>query len=203
MIITPVKPQLTFDQFITQLPDEEGRFEFVNGEIMRILPTRHHEDIADFLIRQFDREIERLKLNYRVSGRIVIRTLTNRGKEQGRNPDVSVIDKTIWTANRHAYSAIREPLQLAVEVVSTNWEDDYFDKLSEYQNLCISEYWIVDYLGLGSRDLLGNPKLPSIFVYLLDENGVYQSNRYQDTDKIISRTFPELNITVNDILSGE
>jgi Uma2 family endonuclease len=200
MILAPPKTALTFHQFITQLPDEEGRFELVNGEIMRILATRHHEDLADFVIRQFDKEIERLSLNYRVSGRIVIKTITSKGKEQGRHPDVSVIDKTIWEAKPTAYSAVIEPLQLAVEVVSTNWEDDYLDKLDEYQRLGISEYWVVDYLALGSRDLLGNPKEPSVFVYLLDEHGVYQGTRFQGTDRIISRTFPELNITVEQIL---
>ncbi|WP_448561002.1 Uma2 family endonuclease [Trichothermofontia sp.] len=53
---------------------------------------------------------------------------------------------------------MREPIQLVVEVVSTNWEDDYIDKLDKYDRLDISEYWIVDYLALGSRRYLGNPK---------------------------------------------
>ena len=169
---------------------------------MRILPTRQHEDLADSIIRRFDREIERLSLKYRVSGRIMIRTLTPEGREQGRNPDVSVVDKTIWESSPKAYSALVEPLQLAVEVVSTNWEDDYIDKLDEYQRLGISEYWIVDYLALGSRNLLGNPKEPSIFVCLLDENRVYQLTRYQGTEQIRSRIFPELNITVEQILNA-
>lgn len=194
--------QLTFEQFLKQLPDEEGRYELVNGEIVRILPIRKHENIADFLVRQFDKEVERLKLNYRVSGRIVIRTVTANGKEQGRQPDVSVVDKTLWDANLAAYSALKEPLQLAVEVVSTNWEDDYIDKLDEYQRLGISEYWIVDYLAIGSRTYLGNPKLPAVLVYLLDENGAYQMTVYREDEKIISRTFPELNLTVEQVLAA-
>ncbi len=60
-------------------------------------------------------------------------------EEQGRHPDVSVVDKTLWDSNPAAYTAFREPLQLAVEVVSTNWEDDYIDKLDEYQRLGISD----------------------------------------------------------------
>jgi Uma2 family endonuclease len=46
-----------------------------------------------------------------------------------------VVDKTVCDSNPAAYSAFVEPLQLAVEVVSTNWEDDYIDKLDEYQRL--------------------------------------------------------------------
>jgi Uma2 family endonuclease len=192
------KQKLSFAQFLEQLPDE-GRYELVDGEIVRILPTRMHENVADFLSRQFDKEVERLSLNYRVSGKIMVRTLTADAKEQGRHPDVSVVNKTLWDSNPSAYSALLEPLQLAVEVVSTNWEDDYVDKLDEYQRLGIAEYWIVDYLAIASRNYLGNPKEPTVFVYLLDDNKVYQSHVYQGTDKIVSRTFPELNLTVEQI----
>jgi len=197
---TQIKQNLTFDQFLKQLPDEEGRYELVNGEIVKILPIRLHEDLADFLVKQFDREIDRIPLNYRVSGRFMVRTLTSNGREQGRHPDVSVIDKTLWESKPFAYSAITEPLQLVVEVVSTNWEDDYIDKLDEYQRLGISEYWIVDYLALGSRDYLGNPKVPTVFVYLLDENRVYQMTAFRGNERIISRTFPELVLTAEQVL---
>ncbi|HLP90354.1 MAG TPA: Uma2 family endonuclease [Nostocaceae cyanobacterium] len=204
MILAVNKPQqsLTFDQFIQQLPDEEGRYELVNGEIMQILPIRKHDNVADFITRKLDREVERLNLKYRVSGRIMIRTVTANNKEQGRFPDVSVVDKTLWDSNPFAYSAFVEPLQLAVEVVSTNWEDDYIDKLDEYQRLGIPEYWIVDYLAIGSRNYLGNPKVPTVFVYLLDEQGVYQSTVFRGTEKIVSKTLPELNITVEQILAA-
>ena len=197
---TKLKQNLTFEQFVKQLPDEEGRYELVNGEIVRILPIRLHEDLADFLVKQFDREIYRVPLNYRVSGRFMVRTLTSNGREQGRHPDVSVIDKTLWESQPFAPSAITEPLQLVVEVVSTNWEDDYIDKLDEYQRLGISEYWIVDYLALGSRDYLGNPKVPTVFVYLLDENGVYQMTAFRGNERIVSHTFPELALTAEQVL---
>jgi Uma2 family endonuclease len=195
---TQPKQKLTFEQFLQHTG--EGRYELVDGEIVRILPTRQHEDVADFIRRQLDREVERLALNYRVSDRIIIRTLTQNGKEQGRHPDVSVVDKTIWESNRAAYAALLEPPQLAVEVVSTNWEDDYIDKLEEYQRLAIPEYWIVDYLALGSRTYLGNPKEAAVFVFLLDEAGKYQYTRFRDTERIVSHTFPELNLTVAQIL---
>ncbi|MEO6861735.1 MAG: Uma2 family endonuclease [Microcoleus sp.] len=198
---TQIKQNLTFKQFIQQLPDEDGRYELVNGEIVKILPTiRLHENVADFLENTFQDEVKRLNLNYRISGRIVVRTLTSNGREQGRHPDVSVINKTLWESQPFAPSAITEPLQLVVEVVSTNWEDDYIDKLDKYQRLGISEYWIVDYLALGSRDYLGNPKVPTVFVYLLDENGVYQMTAFRGNERLVSRTFPELALTAEQVL---
>ncbi|MEB3179784.1 MAG: Uma2 family endonuclease [Nostocaceae cyanobacterium] len=197
---TQSNQKLTFEQFI-EYPLEDGRYELVNGEIVKILATRQHEDIADFIADLMKAEVNRLNLNYKVSDRIMIATRTKDGKEQGRFPDVSVVSLDIWRANRLAYSALHEPLQLAVEVVSTNWEDDYIDKLDEYQRLGIPEYWIVDYLAIGSRDYLGNPKVPTVFVYQLDSNGVYEVTPYRGTDRIVSPTFPELELTVEQILN--
>ena len=196
------KQKLTLAQFVERLPDEEGRYELVNGEIMRKLATRRHETIAEFIADTLKAEVRRTQQNYWVSGRIVIRTETSDGIEQGRNPDVSVVDRNIWEAYPSAYSALFEPLQIAVEIVSTNWEDDYIDKLDEYQRLGIAEYWIVDYLAIGSRSYLGNPKVPTVFVYLLDDQKIYQPTAYQGQESIISKTFPELKLTTEQILAA-
>jgi Uma2 family endonuclease len=198
---TTIRQKLTFEQFREQYP-EDGRYELIDGELVRILATRRHENVADFIEDAFRDEVKRLNLNYKVSGRIVLATISKAGIEQGRHPDASVVDKTLWDSNPYAYTALREPIQLVVEVVSTNWEDDYIDKLDEYQRLGIAEYWIVDYLAIGSREYLGNPKEPSVFVYVLNTDGVYQHNRFQGTDRIVSPTFPELNLTVAQILEA-
>ena len=200
MTVTRSQP-LTLEQFLQQCP-EDGRYELVNGELVRILATRQHEDVADFIAKRFDREVDRLGLNYKVSGRIVLATQTAAGVEQGRFPDVSVVDLEQWRANRRAYNALREPNQLAVEVVSTNWEDDYIDKLDEYCRLGINEYWIVDYLALGSRRYLGNPKQPSVLVYTIHDDGQYAMERFQGGDRIRSTTFPELTLSMDDILQS-
>lgn len=203
MTITINKPKqkLTFEQFITQLPDEEGRYELIDGEIMRILPTRQHETIAEFITDIFKDEVKRLKLNYFVSGRIVIKTENKEGKERGRQPDVTVVDKTAWESHPTAYSALLTAPQLVVEVVSTNWEDDYIDKLEEYQLLGITEYWIIDYLAIASRSYLGNPKQPTVFIHRLTEDHIYEMKAYQNDSLIISSTFPDLNLTPQQIFS--
>ncbi|MGL5061215.1 MAG: Uma2 family endonuclease [Microcoleus sp.] len=201
MIATVTQKKLTFDQFLVECP-EDGRYELINGEIVEMNATRNHDDVADFAADSFKDEIRRLNLNYVVKVTAVIQTVTKSGIEQGRRPDVSVIDRDLWRSNRSAYSALREPIQLAVEVTSTNWDDDYIDKLDEYQRLGIPEYWIVDYLAIGSRDFLGNPKVPTVFVYLLDAEGNYQKTAFTGSDRIISRTFPELTLTATQIMNA-
>jgi Uma2 family endonuclease len=202
MIVAAQSQQkLTFEQFLEQYP-EDGRYELVEGELVRILATRRHDNVADFIQDALRDEIKRTGLNYRVSNRLVLATKTKAAIEQGRHPDISVVDRTVWDSDPYAYTALKDPSQVAVEVVSTNWEDDYIDKLDEYQRLGIKEYWIVDYLAIGSREYLGNPKEPSVFVYVMSADGLYRQNRFQGTDQIISPTFPELNLTVAQLLEA-
>ena len=151
------KTKLTFADFLQNYPDGSGIYELVNGEIVKVEATRAHKNVARFLVKSFDRENERLELDYIVDKDIVFRTVTDSGQEQGRNPDVGVVKASVWNSNALGYGALIEPIQLAVEVTSTNWEDDYVDKLDEYQRLGITEYWIVDYLAIASRAYLGNP----------------------------------------------
>lgn len=192
---------LNFDQFLEHCP-EDGRYELVDGKMVKILATRIHYDIAWLILKSFDREIDRLGLNYVVNDVAAVLTINKKGKEQGRHPDVSVINRDLWRSDRLDYRGIREPIQLAVEVVSTNWEHDYIDKLDEYARLGIPEYWIVDYLAIGSRDYLGEPKFPSVLIFNLDAEGKYQMTRFQDSDRLISATFPELNLTVEQVMAA-
>ncbi|MCU0541001.1 MAG: Uma2 family endonuclease [Oscillatoriaceae cyanobacterium Prado104] len=200
-MVATVTQKLTFDRFLVECP-EDGKYELVNGEIVRMNATRNHDDVANFMLFGFNDEVKRLNLNLTVNNTAVIRTVTKTGIEQGRRPDVSVIDRDLWRSNRTDYSALREPIQLAVEVTSTNWDDDYIDKLDEYQRLGIPEYWIVDYLAIGSRDFLGNPKIPTVFVDLLDAGGNYQRSAFKGSDRIVSRTFPELTLTAEQIINA-
>lgn len=200
--MTPTTQQkLTFDQFLEQCP-EEGFYELVNGEIVEVRLTRNHDDVANFLLFSLNDEIRRLNLNYVVNNTAVIRTVTQDETEQGRKPDVSVIDRAVWRSNRSDYNALEEPIQLAVEVTSTNWDDDYIDKLDEYQRLGIHEYWIVDYLAIASREYLGNPQIPTLFVFLLDAEGKYQRTQFRGDERIISATFPELTLTATQVLNA-
>lgn len=193
------KTKLTFADFLQQYPDGSGIYELVNGEIVKVEATRAHKNVARYLVKSFDRESDRLGLDYIVDKDIVIRTVKPSGQEQGRNPDVGVVKASVWNSNVRGYGALTEPIQLAVEVTSTNWEDDYVDKLDEYQRLGIVEYWIVDYLAIAARAYLGNPKVPTVFVYSL-ENDRYVVQSFRDNERIISPTFPEIEITVEQIV---
>ena len=192
--------KISFDQFLVECP-EDGLYELVNGEIIEIFPTRNHIDVADCILDSFHAQIKNLSLNYVVTSTTAIRTVTQAGVEQGRRPDVSVIDRDLWYSDRSAYAAVREPIQLAVEVTSMNWNVDYIHKLDEYQRLGIAEYWVVDYLAIASSKFIGKPKVATIFVHLLDADGNYQTTAFKGSDRIVSRTFPELTLTAEQVMN--
>jgi Uma2 family endonuclease len=176
-------------------------FELVDGEIVQVKAIRADKNVGRFLVFAFNDEIIRSNLDYIVDKGIIIKTSTNNEQEQGRNPDVSVVSEVEWNSNVSSYAALTKPIQLAVEVVSTNWEDDYIDKLAEYQRLGIAEYWIVDYLAIASRSYLGYPKVPTVSVYQLID-GEYQVQTFTENTPIISPTFGQLELTTEQLVNA-
>jgi Uma2 family endonuclease len=194
-------PPLSFLDFLETMPEDGNRYELVNGERVQLVATRAHDDVADFIYDAFREEVKRDGLNYKISRFASVKTRRDDGLVQGRTPDVSVIDKAIWTSDPKAYAALEEAIQLAVEVSSSNWRDDYLYKLAEYEALGILEYWIVDYLAVGATRYIGFPKTPTVSVYTL-ENGEYQLQQFRGGDRIESKTFPKLALTAESIFEA-
>ncbi len=92
---------------------------------------------------------------------------------------------------------------LVIEVVSTNWRDDYLKKLADYDEMGIQEYWIVDYYPYGTELMVGEGKLPTISIYTRNDKGNYQNKQFRENDRIESLVFPELNLTVREISTAQ
>jgi Uma2 family endonuclease len=120
-------------------------------------------------------------------------------------PDVIVLDRQAvkleprWAKESIITSGLS--VRLIIEIPSTNWQDDYALKLEDYETMGISEYWIVDYLGLGGRRYIGNPKRPTISVYQLID-GSYQVKQFRDSEPIESPTFSGLNLTASQVFGA-
>jgi Uma2 family endonuclease len=74
--------------------------------------------------------------------------------------------------------------------------------LEDYESLGIEEYWICDNLGLGGKRYIGSPKQSTFSVYHLNEASEYQVRQFQGEQEIQSKVFPELQISMIDILLG-
>jgi len=198
------KPQLmTLEEFLDWYPDDGKIYELHYGVIFEMQPTGRHEEIVGFLGVKLGGQIDNLKLPYFLPHQAVIKGIDS--DKFGFKPDVTVLDwnqienEPMW--NKRSTISKGETVKLAVEVVSTNWQDDYAMKAGEYEKLGIMEYWIVDYLGLGGRRFIGSPKKPTISVYQMVD-GEYEVKTFRGTERIESSIFPELNLTAEQIFAA-
>ncbi|MFN6540521.1 MAG: Uma2 family endonuclease [Nostoc sp. EkiNYC01] len=201
--MTQALPKIvTFEEFVKWKPENE-RYELHNGIITKMpQPVGDHEEVTGFLAFELTRECIRLNLPYFIPKTALVKPPEN---ESGYSPDVlllnrpNLINEPLWKKE----STISQPtsIPIIVEVVSTNWRDDYLKKYADYEQMGIPEYWIVDYAALGGREFIGKPKQPTILIGSLDE-GEYQIGKFRGTDRIQSRTFPELNLTAQQIFQA-
>ncbi|MEG3926108.1 Uma2 family endonuclease [Microcoleus sp. D3_18a_C4] len=195
---------LSFEEFLNRDDDSGRSFELVNGVAMPLgEPTAKHEDVADGLCRLLVDHCQSLNLPYvpRQSKQVRLNAAPGES-ESSRKADIVVFAKEEWVRMRQssASAAAYIPPPLAIEVVSTNWRDDYRIKLNEYETLGIIEYWIVDYAGLGGVQYIGSPKQSTVTINRLID-GEYQALRYQGEAIIVSPTFPQLVLTIAQILA--
>ncbi|MEM8809190.1 MAG: Uma2 family endonuclease [Cyanobacteria bacterium P01_G01_bin.38] len=200
--ITP--KTLTFEEFL-DWDDSSGRsFELCQGVAMPLNePTARHEDVVDGLCRLLVSHCKDFELPYvpRQSKQVRLNNLPGEN-ESSRKADIVVFAKEEWQRMRQstASAAAYIPPPLVIEVVSTNWRDDYRIKLNEYETLGIVEYWIIDYAGLGGVQYIGSPKQPTVTVNRLVD-GEYHAERYQGENEIGSPMFPKLLLTTAQIVA--
>ncbi|MEH2325162.1 MAG: Uma2 family endonuclease [Nostoc sp.] len=202
--MTQVKTlQVTFDKFIEWLPENSlSNYELHDGVIVEMpKPTGKHSIVTGFLIEELVLTI--IQMSKRGIWTIPRESIVKPTNEKsGYEPDIIVLDQDVISSEpRWERESIIEnamSVKLIVEVVSTNWRDDYHKKLADYEEMGIPEYWIVDYAALGGRGLIGNPKQPTISVYQLIE-GEYQVSQFRQGSRILSPTFTELNLTADQI----
>jgi len=111
----------------------------------------------------------------------------------------NLINEPIW--KKESIITLSESISLVVEIVSTNWRDDYLKKYADYEQMGIPEYWIVDYAVSGGREFISRPKQPTILICSLDENE-YRVSKFRRDQRIQSPTFPDLNLTAQQIFQA-
>ncbi|HYW18841.1 MAG TPA: Uma2 family endonuclease [Nodularia sp. (in: cyanobacteria)] len=197
------KPKVvTYAEFLELKP--EGRlYELHDGVIVEMpQPLGEHEEVTGFLARKLTVEFDRLNLPYTIPKQALVKPPES---ESAYLPDVLILNRAnlanepLWKKQSTVTQGASVPL--VIEVVSTNWRDDYYKKLADYEEMGIPEYWLVDYLALGGRKFIGNPKQPTISVYQLIE-GEYQVSQFRGSDRIQSPAFPELNLTTDQIFQA-
>jgi Uma2 family endonuclease len=191
---------LSFEEFLTQYGDEP-RYELADGEVVDMEPTGPHEAVGGKLATQVGMILSAEQLPWFIPRSCLVRPSAD--EATARRPDVIVLDETqlgyepYW--EREPVITLGRSIKLVIEVVSTNWETDYARKLEEYASLGISEYWIVDYRGLGGIAFIGKPKQPTFTVCQLFEEE-YVQRQYRLGQSIISPLLPRLQLRLDDVM---
>ncbi|PZV09824.1 MAG: hypothetical protein DCF21_19095 [Leptolyngbya sp.] len=187
MAISTTAAPFTFEDYVAYDDGSENRYELVDGELVAMTPpTFRHMLIAKFVEQCLDAEIARLGLGWFCFREAGVRT----GVRKSRLTDVYVLtpEQVSGLVNRAAIA--QTPPLLAVEVVSPDSVTrDYRYKRTEYAALEILEYWIVD-------------PLESKVTVLVFNEGLYDEVVFGGNQALVSPTFSELNLTVEQILAA-
>ncbi|MBW4562237.1 MAG: Uma2 family endonuclease [Mojavia pulchra JT2-VF2] len=186
MVATPVT-NLTFEEYLNYGDGSGFHYELVDGRLeLMNSPTVEHFLIAKFLEQLLDAEITRLSLPWLTFREAGVRT----GRNKSRLTDLCVVTQEQARELINVSAVFESPPLLIVEVVSPDSiKRDYRYKRSEYAAFEVPEYWIVD------------PLEQKISVLLLEE-GLYEETVLTADQKIVSRTFPELAIAVEQVFNS-
>jgi len=194
---------VTYEEFIEWLPNDGKRYELHDGVIIEMSqPTGKHEKVTSFLTLELAVQVRTRGVRYLLPKTALVKPPE---KNSGYFPDVLLVNsdhlpnEPKWEKESTVTQGASIPL--VIEVVSTNWRDDYYKKFADYEEMGIPEYWIVDYAALGGRDFLGNPKQPALFVCFLVD-GEYVRTLFRSNTPIVSPTFPQLNLSAQQIFDA-
>lgn len=108
-----------------------------------------HSVLAGNTATELSFEIRRQGWTYVVPKECIVKI----SEDTGYEPDIIVLDNdTLPTEARwESVSTVEKgtSIKLIVEVVSTNWRADYFQKFADYKVMGIPKCWVIDQLGLG------------------------------------------------------
>ena len=183
--------RLTLQEYLDYNDGTDTHYELVNGEVKIVPPESDlNQRIATFVLITFSQQgIPAYRL--RMGAEVVV----SGSRATTRIPELTVLSEELAMALAGAVRSTvmidMPPPQLVVEVVSPGKENedrDYRYKRSEYAARGIQEYWIVD------------PQRACVTILTL-VTGLYEEAIFQGGNRIVSSLFPELDLTVEQILS--
>lgn len=191
---TTIPQRMTLAEYLDYDDGTETRYELVDGILVAMGSENPlNPQIAGFLFSVF------LQLGI-PPFRVVIghQIEVNSAYASARQPDLLVhseeSEKAISADGKLLRLSHPAPL-LVVEVVSNSDADpqsrirDYQEKRLEYAERGIPEYWIIDPIAV-------------VVVILTLEGTKYQEQKFQGKQLIVSPTFPNLNLTTEQVLKA-
>ncbi|NJM63840.1 MAG: Uma2 family endonuclease [Oscillatoriales cyanobacterium RU_3_3] len=195
MVRTQAK-KLTFEEYLNYSDETNNRYELIDGELIALPPESEPNNfVANYLLFYLASSgLVPLRLIKTHNCEIQVAVLRS-GDAANRSPDWYLQPEHIpLTANRLTITFDMVPPQLVVEVFSpgrTGRERDYERKRIQYAARGIPEYWIVD------------REAQLVAVLRLDGGQYVEVGVFRDGDAMLSPMFPQLSLTVQQILNPE
>lgn len=190
--ITPTSAKtLTFEEYRFYQGEPDVLYELFRGHLIPMAtPTVLHTSICQFLVYQFHRYFGTQNISLVAATTVGVRTEEN----SSRIPDVIVCSQSLWKQALNTGAGVFDlnevPLLVVEVATSENWREDYIRKRAEYALINVPEYWIVD-LKKERGWVLSNPE---------SEDG-YERTEFKRGQEMISVQFPELVLSVEQVLS--
>lgn len=194
---------MSFETFLDWYPEDGKRYELHDGFVVEMPPpTGSHENLASFLLVELSLEIRKQKLSYSIPKTCIVKPHRERS---GYSPDLAILNRKalneepLWQKASTVQNG--KSIALVIEIVSTNWRDDYLLKFGEYEAMQIPEYWLIDYRALGATRHTGKPKQPTITICKLFE-GEYVLQPFRAGQQLESSIFPTLQLTADAVFEA-
>jgi Uma2 family endonuclease len=189
MTTTTATRKLTLEEYLVYDDGTDTKYELIDGELVEMPPESDRNNLISlYLLVEFFKFVP-IKLIRHKDTEIVV----TGNRTRVRFPDLIILTEELFGAidgKRATITQDMPPPALVVEVVSpgkANEDRDYRYKRSEYAARGIPEYWIVD------------PGQAKITV-LMWVDGLYEEAVFQGSNAIVSTTFPDLKLTVSQVL---
>jgi Uma2 family endonuclease len=185
-------PTLTFEEYRVYQVDDEVKHELYRGQLIpRAIPTVLHIKICEYLVYKLQRHLAKNNLDLVVKTSLGVRTEEN----SSRIPDVvvctqSLLEKAAARPGGGILGFDETPL-VVIEVVSQDRRVDYITKRVEYELANVPEYVIVD--PAEKRQRVRVAAFP-------EGDDVYTQLDYLPGEEMVSVVFPNLRLSVNEIL---
>lgn len=186
-------PTLTFEEYRFHQTDSDRQYELYKGKLIP-MPTATvlHIKICEFLVYKLQRYLAEHNLDLVAKTGLGVRT----EEDTSRIPDVVVCTQSLLEqAGARPGAGIldfeEKPL-LVIEVVSQNRRADYVIKRAEYELANVPEYVIVD--------PTPNKELVRVLAFPEGED-IYTQTDFLPGQQMVSVVFPNLILSVNEILS--
>ena len=194
------QPKLTFEEFLEYDDGTEKRYELVDGIPVEVpAESDLNLELAMALMELLMSLVGSLKL-FRTKSQLEVTPL-NAVPYKTREADLIVLTPELAATLKDEGSSIirlsMSPPPLVVEFVSPydrpsdeNYQRDYVDKRKQYENRGVPEYWIVD------------ATAQKVTILTL-KGSSYGEQVFTGQDKIISATFPELELTAEQFFTRD